>query len=136
MHKVRNQKNNNLPDRRPIWLPHYFWHWLHHFPHFHQMHLGNRVPWIASSARLSRENDEKKGDDEDISNAYSELDDGYYYEYESEEGDEYNNELMDVSNDFANAYIEYSDALDALDDEYSDYNYVDEASDETDGALQ
>merc|ERR1712003_450524 len=43
---------------------------------------------------------------------------------------------MDASSDFANAYIEYSDALDALDNEYSDYTYVDEASDETDGALQ
>merc|ERR1711933_353444 len=50
--KVRKQKNGILPERRPVWLPHYFWHWMHHFPHFHQLHLNKRTPWIASSAHV------------------------------------------------------------------------------------
>eukprot|EP01084_Bolivina_argentea_P056135 102773_1 len=47
MKNVRKQKITNIPNRKPIWLPLYFWHWLHHFPHFHQLNsLINKIKYL------------------------------------------------------------------------------------------
>merc|ERR1712190_590402 len=70
--KVRKVTNKALPKERPKWLPHYFWHWLHHAPHFHVLRHKNRVPWIASSAAQYL-----KGENMDFAHAESEMDDVY-----------------------------------------------------------
>merc|ERR1719334_2994510 len=92
--KVRHQKNAHLPHNRPIWLPHYFWHWLHHFPHFHQLHHGVKEPGISSAAYLVDSNQYTTSSAQSaIDNAmyigYD--DDSYYYNDADYVVDDYNN---------------------------------------------
>eukprot|EP01083_Nonionella_stella_P055777 147047_1 len=108
MKKVRSQKNAALPHRRPIWLPHYFWHWLHHFPHFHELHLRHKMPWISSAAHIDE-------DEEHAFNGGMEMDDNDYA-YGSEYDDAYD-EWVEAAENYAKAYLEYNAALAGYDED-------------------
>ena len=75
--KIRRAVKENLPPHRPLWVPHYFWHWLHLAPHYHLHRHRHRVPWIASSARMVN------GGEDMLYNAQMEM--AEYLEYEGDE---------------------------------------------------
>merc|ERR1711920_26147 len=90
--KVREMTNKALPNERPNWLPHYFWHWLHSAPHFHVMRHKQRVPWIASSAAQHLQGE---------SMDYAQADDYYeYVEYGMGMDDEQELNALDNGDDF------------------------------------
>eukprot|EP01084_Bolivina_argentea_P056134 102772_1 len=112
MKKVRKQKIASLPNQRPIWLPHYFWHWLHHFPHFHQLHLGKKVPWISSAARIiNKQNNYKFDALLGIDNMYNNYDDQVY------------NQLINAVTMYINADNDYNNNYD------NDVQYLDNIAD-------
>jgi len=47
--RIRHVVKANLPPHRPLWVPHYFWHWLHLAPHYHLYRHRHRVPWRSSA---------------------------------------------------------------------------------------
>merc|ERR1712217_243894 len=72
--KIRRDVKRVLPPNRPKWLPFYFWHWLHHTPHFHAMRHKRRIPWTPPGKRAQRQQ----------SSAIA-VDDDYYYESDDDE---------------------------------------------------
>eukprot|EP01083_Nonionella_stella_P055776 147043_1 len=131
MEQLRNQKISSVPDRRPVWLPRYFWQWLHHFPHFHHLHLSHKLPWISDAAYMNSDTQPRFSGvmDMEHNEAFESYDDEYNEYY-----DEYRDDYNDAQNDYVD-WTEYDDDYmnDAIennayefDEDYNTYEYEDE----------
>merc|ERR1719361_2837794 len=83
--KIRRAVKRVLPPNRPKWLPFYFWHWLHHAPHFHAMRHKRRVPWTPPMRGVERQRSSAFADDDDLYDY-----DGYDYYGANQFENEYN----------------------------------------------
>eukprot|EP01084_Bolivina_argentea_P049913 91770_1 len=131
MEQLRNQKISSVPDRRPVWLPRYFWQWLHHFPHFHHLHLSHKLPWISDAAYMNSDTQPRFSGvmDMEHNEAFESYDDEYNEYY-----DEYRDDYNDAQNDYVD-WTEYdddymNDAIENIayefDEDYNTYEYEDE----------
>jgi len=110
--KIRKEVKRVLPPNRPKWLPFYFWHWLHHAPHFHAMRHKRRIPWTPPQKRDEKRNRQK-------SSAFA-IEDELYDYYGSNE-----NEYISAAHNIGD-WNEYDNRLDdEWDDMYNDNEYDD-----------
>jgi len=58
--QIRNAIKKGLPHARPLWLPAYFWHWLHFGPHFHVLRHKYRTPWQWPHSHTSGGSEKQK----------------------------------------------------------------------------
>eukprot|EP01083_Nonionella_stella_P231474 817341_1 len=96
--------HSGLPAMRPVWLPHYFWHWLHHFKRSKRLHSNDRIPWISSAADVN-------GDVRQMYDEYETYDDAY---------DAY----IEAAANYWKAYVEYNEAVNEYDETMNENDEV------------
>jgi len=104
--KINHLVRNELPHSRPLWVPHMFWHWLHHAPHFHLYRHKHRMShehlWVP-----------------DTISAHRMAADEYEYEYDAFNAYENDDDDDDVYDDF-DAFVAYDYDYDQYDDDGDD----------------
>ena len=123
--EIRRTVRKGLPKRRPLWIPHYFWHWLHMAPHFHVLRHKRRVPWVASSAKYYTGDKLKDNTD----NAEVDMDNQYQYEYEYQTDASYNQDLIE-NDDFDGFDEEDMDDFEDDNFDFEDDGYIESDQDE------
>eukprot|EP01084_Bolivina_argentea_P084683 153104_1 len=127
-HQIRQEVKGQVPPHRPLWLPHYFWHWLHHAPHFHLLRHKRRVSWQPQGQGhpVQAKGAQARVDEEDVMNANVEEYDWLNDDYDDDADEEYDyDQSVQFESDNYAAEEDY-DWLNAGYDDDADEDYEEE----------